>query len=277
MRIISWNCTGLGNPTAVRALKKLLKSKCLDVVFLMETRLKHSDKKAKSTFTCGPLSNLFTIDCNYVNGHRSGGLALLWNDSVTMEILNANKMYIDAYITACNNNTSWFISGIYGNPYYSQKHLTCEAIYDLSHQRNNAKWLIFGDFNLILNSFEKLGENSIDYHHTSMFNETLNNCDLNDLGFYGSRYTWANNQSDNDHIKERLDRFCASSNWISSFPRFTNTHLLRYTSDHNPIMLDFFTTNECYNSQRAKKIHRFEQLWAHDKDSVQVVQTAWKT
>jgi len=74
-----------------------------------------------------------------------------------------------------------------------------------------------------------------------MFNETLNCCDLNDLGHSGNKYMWANNQSDNDHIKERLDRFCATSNWLLSFPRYTNKHLLRYTSDHSPIMLEFYS------------------------------------
>lgn len=91
MRCLSWNCRGLGNPSAVRALKKLLKAQCPDIVFLMETRLKIDDKKAKSTLLCGPLSNCFMIDCNYVNGHRSGGLALIWNDYVNLAILHANK------------------------------------------------------------------------------------------------------------------------------------------------------------------------------------------
>lgn len=130
---------------------------------------------------------------------------------------------------------------------------------------------------MILNSSGKLGGNSIDFHHTNMSNETLNKRDLNDLGYYGPKYTWANNQSDNDHINERLDRFCASSNWILYFPRFTNTHLLTYTFDHNPIMLEFYTTSECYNAQSFKKIHRFEQLWAYDKDSIQIVKNSWNT
>lgn len=60
------------NPFAVRALKKLLKTHCPDVVFLMETRLKETDTKAKSSLVCGPLSNLFMIDFNSFNDHRSG-------------------------------------------------------------------------------------------------------------------------------------------------------------------------------------------------------------
>lgn len=39
MRCISWNCRGLGNPSAVRALKKLLRAKNPDIVFLMKTSI----------------------------------------------------------------------------------------------------------------------------------------------------------------------------------------------------------------------------------------------
>lgn len=71
MKYISWNCRGLENPAAVRALKELLKTQNPDLIFLMETRLQNDDCKAKSTPLCGPLSNLFMIDCIVANGRRS--------------------------------------------------------------------------------------------------------------------------------------------------------------------------------------------------------------
>jgi len=110
-----------------------------------------------------------------------------------------------------------------------------------------------------------------------MFNDTLNECDLTDLGYFGHKLTWANNQADNDHIKERLNRFCASPNWINFFSKFTNKHLLRYTSDHNLIMLEFYTDSECSRHQYRQKPKRFEQLWAQDKESILIVKKAWFT
>jgi hypothetical protein len=92
---------------------------------------------------------------------------------------------------------------------------------------------------MILNGSEKLGGNGVDYHITILFNETLNQCNLTDLGYSGYKYTWANNQIDNHHIQERLDRFCANIHWINKFPRYFNKHLLRYTSDHAPSSLNF--------------------------------------
>jgi len=160
--------------------------------------------------------------------------------------------------------------------YHSQKHLTCSIIHDLYQNRKASKWIIFRDFNLILNSYEKLGGNGLDYHLIDMFNNTLKDCDLTDLGYNGNQFTWANNQIDNDHIKERLDRFCANTNWINCFPRYCNTHPLKYSSDHNPILLEFHTSNKNSKTYGYKKIQRFEQLWAQDQESIQIVENAWK-
>lgn len=143
MKCLSWNCRGLGNPTEVRALKKLLRQHCPDIVFLMETRLKASNSKVKSSLICGPLSILYMNDCTISNGRRAGGLALLWNNVVNVEILQANKNFLDMYITSSDSNLTWYAIGFYGYPYYSSKHLTCKVIQDISLDRNNDKWLIF--------------------------------------------------------------------------------------------------------------------------------------
>jgi len=240
MKILSWNCRGLGNPAAVRALKKLLQSNCPDVMFLMETKLADTDTKAKANLFCDPLSNLFMVNCDLSAKNRSGGLALIWNQSVNINILSFNKISIDAYITSCNTNIQWYATCIYGSPYANHKHLTCETINNLHLNRQNDSWIVFGDFNMILNGSEKLGGNGVDYYITSLFNETLNHCNLNDLGYSVYKYTWANNQIDNHHIQERLDRFCANIHWTNQFPRYSNKHLLRYTSDHAPSSLSFF-------------------------------------
>lgn len=108
-----------------------------------------------------------------------------------------------------------------------------------------------------------------------MFNDTLNHCDLTDLGYHGNIFTWANNQPDNTHIKERLDRFCANSNWTNFFPRYINKHLVRHTSDHSPILLEFQETMTNFTSSKRNTIQRFEHIWAQDQESNQIIQTAW--
>ncbi|KAK2395425.1 hypothetical protein QL285_057163 [Trifolium repens] len=106
----------------------------------------------------------------------------------------------------------------------------------------------------------------------------MSDCDLMDLGYLGEIYTWANNQADDFHIKERLDRFCANPDWINNFPNYRNYHLLRYSSDHNPIMLVFSTNYYDRSDKRTKHyIKRIEQIWLNDEDSTKVVQKAWQS
>lgn len=243
----------------------------------METRLKASDPKVKSKFLVGPLSNFYMIDCSIFKSHRSGGLAIIWSDVINVDILHSNKNLIDMYITPCNSNLSWQGTGIYRYPYTPKKHLTCDIIKNLSLNKISPNWLIFGDFNLMLNSSEKLGGNPVDFQLSKLFNDTLIACDLYDFGFYGNKFTWANNQPNKVHIKERIDRFCATINWINSFPRFLNKHLLRYTSDHNPIVLDFHEANISSFTQRKTKIMRFEHIWTTDQESSQIIKRAWES
>lgn len=116
MRILSWNCRGLGNPAAVRAYKRLLRSKSPDIIFLMETKLKQSDSKVSSKLCHNHLQNHLIVDCETGGGGRSGGLALIWHNDVNLHIIAYNKMLIDFYVLDPLNNEIWNATGMYGFP-----------------------------------------------------------------------------------------------------------------------------------------------------------------
>jgi hypothetical protein len=216
------------------------------------------------------------VDCSTSGGGGAGGLALLWNNcNFDINIINHDFNYIDFLIKS--HNQIWRATGIYGYSNQHQKFLTCRLINDLSQINNSPNWLIFGDFNICLNDNEKEGGNPLDYNIVTSFRNTIDMCNLNDIGFNGHKYTWHNWQQDGHYIQARLDRFLATTNWIYAFPHFTNSHLLRYQSDHCPIMLDFSNHVLCRQNNGKLPCKKFEQMWLREEEHFQIVKDTWQT
>ena len=113
MKIISWNCRGLRNPWAVRALNKLIQQKAPNLVFLMETRKKTAE--IMRLRYKGGLSNVVGVDCEGEGRQRSGGLACLWNDFVAVDILSMSINHIDMQIRGKEGGQLWRATGFYGH------------------------------------------------------------------------------------------------------------------------------------------------------------------
>ena len=110
MNLLAWNCRGLGNPRAIRALKELIRHKDPKVLFLMETKLR-ADKMLKIKHKLGFVNGV-AVDCV----GRSGGLALLWTEGVNISLRSFSAGHIDMVIGGQNNDPPWFLTGFYGNP-----------------------------------------------------------------------------------------------------------------------------------------------------------------
>ncbi|PNX99664.1 ribonuclease H, partial [Trifolium pratense] len=274
MKILSWNCQGMGNPKTVRALNKLIANNFPDLVFIMETKLLSSKSMFLSRFK--DTYKVHQIDCSTTGGGRAGGLLMMWNHcNIDVNIINENFNYIDVQID--HNNIQWRATGIYGYPQNQNKLLTCNLIDELAGSAQNPRWLLFGDFNIILNTDEKLGGHTTDTNVITMFRNTINRCNLQDLGYLGEVFTWTNRQEDHHHIKARLDRFLASEDWTNTFSNFKNTHLVRYSSDHNPILLDFSSNPVCRQRQHQHKRKKYEMMWTRHEDHFTIVKEAWQS
>jgi exonuclease III len=166
MRILSWNCRGIGNPKTVRALGKLISNHNPDILFLMETKMLCSNSVFLSRFK--NKYHTHQVDCSTSGGGKAGGLLLLWNPcNVDVTIIDEEFNYIDMHINT--NNFQWRATGVYGFPKAQDKLLTCNLINELASNNRNNKWLLFGDFNLITNNGEKMGGNPIEYNTINMF------------------------------------------------------------------------------------------------------------
>lgn len=107
MKILAWNCCGLGSARAVRALLEVRRRLNPDVLFLSETHLDNA--KAENVRRRAGFDRMIVDESD----GRSGGLLLLWRDDVNVRVQGVTKNYIDVII---DDDVSWRFTGVYGEP-----------------------------------------------------------------------------------------------------------------------------------------------------------------
>ena len=109
MIVLSWNCRGLGNLRTVHELRRMVKDKRHNFVFLMETKLRKN--KMENVWMKIGFNNMFIVECV----GKSGGLALFWEDGIDMEIQNFSQRHINAIFNNQQLNVDWKFTGFYGH------------------------------------------------------------------------------------------------------------------------------------------------------------------
>ena len=256
MSLIAWNARGLGDPRAFNKLRMIVRSFSPGLVFISETKL--SGRRA--SLIKDRLGFEYGVHVDSVG--RSGGLALVRTKDWDVVIQSFSRAYIDAFITSPDGNSRWF-TRFYGHPEKAQRHHCWELLRRL-RGLFTLPWLVAGDFNEILHSFERKGGR--DRYDSSMrgFGEAVNDCELIDLGFprCGS---YVEQQS-------RPPRpITFKRDWISVWRILVgNLYLIEngssidifFGSDHKAlhVVLDFPSTNQ-YVVGYGNRRFTFEILW----------------
>lgn len=133
---------GFGNSYEFEHFQTLSRESC-DIFFLQETKLKARAMK-NCKYRLGFMNSL-AVDCN----GRSGSIVLLWKKEVNLSVLSYSKFHIDALIKDIESIEEWYLTGAYGHPNTNCRIETCNLIRSL-HRMGEKAWLVFGDFNKIL-------------------------------------------------------------------------------------------------------------------------------
>ncbi|KAA3480968.1 reverse transcriptase [Gossypium australe] len=200
-----------------------------------------------------------------------GGLCLAWKKDLDVKLKSFSKWHIDVLIKEENVEEDWRFTGFYGSPYSKDKNSVWDLLKRLA-QESDYPWLVEGDFNEILYSFEKCGGIPRDSKRMEVFRETLVDCQLYDIGFSGVSYTWERGNLPETNIRERLDRGVANEKWLMLFPSNSIQHLPYSISDHCPLLLE---TNKRVTFTGGRKFH-FEAWWTMEKSLENVIRESWE-
>lgn len=104
MRILSWNCQGAGYTPTVRHLREIRGQYFPEVTFLWET-------KNKRNYMEKVMAHLGYFDLSTVEPiGKSGGLALMWKETIQMKILYIDRRMTDTQITCKTRYSSLLVS-----------------------------------------------------------------------------------------------------------------------------------------------------------------------
>jgi hypothetical protein len=116
---------------------------------------------------------------------------LFWDESIKLTVLSYGLHYIDTLIWNGDHHASWRGTFVYGEPRTHDMHLMWEVLRRLK-PISTAPWLLIGDFNEAVWSFEQISARRQPEHQMAEFREVLAQCDVFDIGFSGVPWTFDN-------------------------------------------------------------------------------------
>ena len=103
---------------------------------------------------------------------------------------------------------------------------------------------------------------------------------LHDVGYEGFTYTWCHSRTYRNTIRARLDRACATQDFVDLFPDSKLKHVHSIFSDHLPLVFsfeNFFKSSKTTNEAKRHRRFMFEAMWIKADDCENVIQQSWKS
>ncbi|XP_074291949.1 uncharacterized protein LOC141618767 [Silene latifolia] len=189
---------------------------------------------------------------------RSGGLAFLWKREVDCEFVSASNHHMDFKVRG--EGGEWRITGFYGWPAVSDRHLSWELLRLLGRQ-SSLPWVCIEDYNEVLLSTEMKGGGgggSRPQWQMNNFRAVVDECGLRDVPWEGCNFSFDNGQAGEANRQSMIDRAMCTTPWLDLFPYARLFYLNREWSDHAPIRLVF---NYRVSEVKQPRPFRFEQIW----------------
>ncbi|XP_060170934.1 uncharacterized protein LOC132601901 [Lycium barbarum] len=202
--------------------------------------------------------------------HNVNGKIWIFVDAeIQVEIMRDTEQLLSCRFTHLGDGQELVLTVVYASTDRSGRIALWEDLYDMS-SHITIPWLVGGDFNVITDDIEKFGGLPVQFAETEDFRQCIDICQLMDLGFTGSMFTWWNGRSDEACIFKRLDRCLGNQALQNWFPNLEVEHLIKQGSDHSPLLVNM----RAY-SRPIRKSFRFLNFWVEHKSFLDVIKENW--
>ncbi|XP_060965556.1 uncharacterized protein LOC133034483 [Cannabis sativa] len=199
--------------------------------------------------------------------HKGGRIIVAWNShKFTVNIISCSSQLVHLFVTMVDKGGSFFVSFVYGFNNANGRSVLWEEL-----QRCNTvePWLILGDFNEILSKEERIGDKA--RFIALDFQSCINICQLEDVKFSGSFFTWSNKQQGSDCIFSKIDRVLANQAWLDRFKNAEAVFLCEGIFDHTPVVLSIYP-----DTLGGKKPFKYFRMWKQHPQYDQRIKEIWQ-
>lgn len=156
-------------------------------------------------------------------------------DECHFSVLDNTEQMLTVSVLNQQVNKAFYYSVVYAKCTKIERRELWKDLYELNI---NEAWLVCGDFNTVVYSWEKAGGNRVDQNSALEFLEFMEINNLADMGYTGSTFNWFNKRYGNARIYSRLDRVLANEEFMDLGFNINNSHLNKSASDHAPILIE---------------------------------------
>lgn len=151
MKILSWNCRGLGSSSTISQLKESLRLLKPELTFICETK-RRREFVSKVCSQLGWEDRWFSVDPM----GKSGGLLVGWGNGVTIYQIQHTSFSFEIEFEAAGSNGKMWAGFLYASIKDKERHDHWQHL--LLGSRNwGDRWFLGGDFNEIREPEDKIG------------------------------------------------------------------------------------------------------------------------
>ncbi|CAO2206826.1 unnamed protein product [Urochloa humidicola] len=258
--IFNWNVRGLNNTARRKVVRDYVGECRATIVTLQETKLETIDRQiVVETLGARFADNFVSLPAL---GTRGG--ILLAVDEAYFRIVNyeLGMHTVTVKLAATAGPVEWCLTAVYG-PQEDNEKLQFLGELRWIQQSVTDKWLLIGDFNMILQACDKSNSN-LNRRLMGAFRNVIRDLELKELNLQGRKFTWTN-----DRTQTRIDRAFCSSAWDLMMPNASLQALSSKVSDHCALLITGGATVQQY------KGFRFEAFWPRLQGYTETVVAAW--
>lgn len=261
-----WNIRGLGSSFKQKIIKSFIYENKYDVMCILESKLNSGSVPS----IVDKIAPGWCFIHNF-GQNRIGRILIIWNPvTVCVQMLYSTDQLMHCLVEFRGTAQPWFMSCVYA---YNNPSLRRSLWIDLRNIAGNIKgpWTVLGDFNCIWKQHERINGAPVRLKDVKELTHITEFCDLTDLNFAGTFYTWNNKARDGPRLMSKIDRVLVNPTWSQVFDESRVLFQPPGISDHSPSVLF------CHPFHKFKSPFKFLNAWCLHPDFTGLVSSSWLT